>query len=59
MFLKFTRTLNYISSNCYSFKGKSSVINSLTFSKFIYFMTEAIIPEHYLMLFQGTSFEFI
>ena len=57
--LKFDKTLNLWRSRQLSFKGKSTVLNSLCLSKLLYYSTANIIPSHYLTLLQRSSFRFI
>jgi hypothetical protein len=59
LFLKFSKILNLNSSRQMSFKGKSTVINSLAFSKILYYITAGIMPKHYITLFQRAIFKFI
>lgn len=59
IFLKFDRTLNLWKNRQLSFKGKSTVLNSLCLSKFLYYAAGNIVPSHYETLLQRSSFRFI
>lgn len=59
LFLKFSRTLNLHSKKNISFKGKSTVLNSLAFSNILYYITGNILPTHYINMFQKAAFKFI
>lgn len=59
LLVKFSRTLNYCNINNASYKGKSTILNSLAFSKILYYITAGIIPSHYINIFQRTAFRFL
>lgn len=58
-FNKLNNTLNLWRSRSLSFKGKSTVLNSVCLSKIIYFSTCSLLPKHYLVLFQRSMFRFV
>ena len=58
-FLKFDKTLNLWRIRKLSFKGKSTVLNSLGCSKILYFAIASVIPTHYETLLTRSSFRFI
>ena len=58
-FQKFDKTLNLWRLRKLSFKGKSTVLNSLGWSKILYFATASIIPVHYETLLTRSCFRFI
>ena len=59
IFIKFDKTLKLWQSRRLSFKGKSVVLNSLAFSKILYYVTAGLLPKHYLTLLQRSCFRFI
>ena len=59
IFVKIDRTLNLWSSRKLSFKGKSTVLNSLCVSKILYYAAATPVPSHYLTLLQRRFFRFI
>ena len=52
LFLKFDQTLNLWKNRKLSFKGKSTVLNSLCLSKLLYYFTANIVPSHYQTLYK-------
>ena len=59
LFLKFDQTLNLWKNRKLSFKGKSTVLNSLCLSKLLYYSTANHVPPHYTILFQRSMFRFV
>ena len=59
IYVKIDKTLNLWTSRKLSFKGKSTVLNSLCLSKILYYATCNPIPSHYLTLFERRFFRFI
>lgn len=59
LFLKFDQTLNLWKNRKLSFKGKSTVLNSLCLSKLLYYSTANIVPSHYQTLLQRSMFRYI
>ena len=59
IFVKIDRTLNLWNSRKLSFKGKSTVLNSLCVSKILYYAAATPIPSHYLTLLQRRFFRFM
>ena len=59
LFIKFTNVLNLWNARKLSYKGKSTVLNSVAISKFLYYVTCGIMPKHYITLFQKACFKFI
>ena len=59
IFLKFDKTLNLWSKRQLSFKGKSTVLNSLGLAKILYFAAASEIPSHYETLLQRSAFRFV
>ena len=59
LLLKFDQTLNLWKNRKLSFKGKSTVLNSLCLSKLLYYFTANIVPSHYQTLLQRTIFRYI
>ena len=59
IFNKFYNTLNLWKSRSLSFKGKSTILNSLCVSKILYYISAAIVPNHYITLFQRSCFRFM
>ena len=57
--LKFDNTLKLWKSRKLSFKGKSTVLNSLCLSKLLYYSAANIVPDHYFTLLQRASFQFV
>ena len=58
LFLKFDKTLQLWKYRKLSFKGKSTVLNSLCLNKILYYSAASIIPSHYMALMQRTCFRF-
>lgn len=58
-FQKFDKTLNLWRLRKLSLKGKSTVLNSLGWSKILYLATASIIPAHYETLLTRSCFGFI
>ena len=59
IYVKIDKTLKLWTSRKLSFKGKSTVLNSLCLSKILYYATCNPIPSHYLTLFERRFFRFI
>ena len=59
IFLTIDKTLNMWSSRKLSFKGKSTVLNSLCLNKILYYAAANPIPSHYITLFERRFFKFI
>ena len=59
IFLNFDNILNLWISRHLSFKGKSTVLNSLCLSKLLYYATANPLPSHYETLLQRRCFRFI
>ena len=55
LFIKFTNVLNLWNARKLSYKGESTVLNSVAISKFLYYVTCGIMPKHYITLFQKES----
>ena len=58
-YIKFTNILNLWKTRKLSYKGKSTVLNSIAVSKILYYVTCGIMPKHYIILFQRACFNFI
>ena len=59
IFLTIDKTLNLWTSRKLSFKGKSTVLNSLCLNKILYYAAANPIPSHYITLFERRFFRFI
>jgi len=59
LFLKFTKVINLCRSFKMSFKGKSTVLNCLAFSKILYYISAGHFPDVYINMFQKLCFKFI
>ena len=60
IFLKVDRNLNlWRNKRHLSFKGKSTVLNTLALSKILYYASASNIPSHYETLLQRSSFRFV
>ena len=59
IFLTIDKTLNLWTSRKLSFKGKSTVLNSLCLNKIMYYAAANPIPSHYITLFERRFFRFI
>lgn len=59
LFLKFDQTLILWENRKLSYKGKSTVLNSLCLNKLLYYSAAGIIPSHYETLLQRACFRFI
>ena len=46
-------------SRSLSFKGKSTVLNSVCVTKILYYVTCGLMPRHYLTMFQRSMFRFV
>ena len=58
LFLKFDKTLNLWKSRQLSFKGKSTVLNSLCLSTFLYYSAAQVVPSHYETILERVAFRF-
>ena len=59
LFLKFDQTLNLWKNRKLTFKGKSTVLNSLCLSKLLYYSTANHSPPHYTVLFQRSMLRLV
>lgn len=59
VFNKWSNTLNIWKHRDLSFKGKSTILNSLLLPKIIYYVTCNLLPTHYLNIIQRACFRFI
>ena len=59
LFQKFDKTLQLWKYRKLSFKGKSTVLNSLCLNKILYYSAASTIPSHYMTLMQRTCFRFV
>ena len=59
IFLKIDNVLNLWRSRQLSYKGKSTVLNSLCLSKLLYYTVANVLPSHYEILLQRRYFRFI
>ena len=59
LFNKFQKVVNLSQTRKLSFKGKSTVLNSLAFSQILYYITAGVIPDYYIKMFQDACYRFI
>ena len=59
LFLNFDQTLNSWRNRQLSFKGKSTILNSLCLNRILYYSTANLVPSHYSVLFQRSMFSFV